>query len=82
MEEIPEYIFLQLDGDGGDEYFSNCATWQDEQIIDTDVKYKRVRAQPAVQAGGLYGKCLFMSKCGHKECIQEQCAYWEPPTDG
>jgi len=42
VEKIPEYIFLQLNGDGGPEYSSIQATWADEQIFDNDIKYKRV----------------------------------------
>jgi hypothetical protein len=42
MAEIPEFIYLQLDGDGGPEYVENCATWCDKQIFDTDAKYKLV----------------------------------------
>ena len=37
----PSFIYLQLDGDGGDEYSERCATWSEERIYDTDIKYKR-----------------------------------------
>lgn len=40
--EAPEFIFLQLDGDGGPEYIENCATWCDKRVYPTDIKYKRV----------------------------------------
>ena len=41
-DKIPDIIYIQLDGDGGDKYIENCATWDRKRAYDSDVKYVRV----------------------------------------
>jgi hypothetical protein len=41
IEKIPSKLYLQLDGDGGDEYLEDGATHCDKRVFDTDVVYTR-----------------------------------------
>ncbi len=43
----PNKICLQLDGDGGDEYIEDSATWSPDRIYDSDVEYVRVDEREA-----------------------------------
>ncbi|OEU66305.1 MAG: hypothetical protein BA863_10430 [Desulfovibrio sp. S3730MH75] len=39
MNKLPDKIYLQLDGDGGDKYIEDSATWNTKRVFDSDVVY-------------------------------------------
>lgn len=41
--KAPEEIYLQLDGDGGNEFIEDCATWAPERIYESDIKYVQAK---------------------------------------
>jgi len=40
-KQAPEVIYLQLDGDGGEEYSEDSATWSADRIHESDIDYIR-----------------------------------------
>ncbi len=41
--KAPDKIYLQIDGEGGEEYDQEFATWHPERVYDSDVEYVMAR---------------------------------------
>jgi len=55
-DKIPDKIYLQQNGDGEDLFITDCATWADERVFDSDVEYVRAEVITAIQAAGSIGQ--------------------------